>query len=238
MRPTLGLTAALDEAAREINAPLGFDATLDIIVQVARHSLPGIDHVGISMATPDGRIETRSATDDLVSVLDQLQYDLGEGPCLQAMGQGVVVRVERIEQEERWPAFVKAARLLGLRSQLGIPLNDDERSATGLNMYSTSEDVIHPETEQMAELFATHAALAMGHARQRDHLQVALNTRKAIGIALGITMERLDIDEDTAFAYLTRVSARSERKLRDVAAAIVAEHAERVPPTSSPGSPG
>jgi len=73
----------------------------------------------------------------------------------------------------------------------------------------------------MAELFAAHASLALGHARREEQLSAALLTRKVIGQAIGILMERHAVDEDGAFAYLTRVSSHTNVKLRAVAQEIV-----------------
>jgi GAF domain-containing protein len=88
-------------------------------------------------------------------------------------------------------------------------------------MYSTSSDTIDPDAVHMAELFAAHASLALGHSRREEQLSAALLTRKVIGQAIGILMERLDLNEDGAFAYLTRVSSHTNVKLRTVAQEIV-----------------
>ena len=219
----IDVAAALAEAARHLGETQDLDATLQAIITVARDSMPEIDHVGISVGHRDGRVETQVMTDDLVMRLDELQYTLGEGPCLHAMQSGAHVVVQHARHEQRWPNFIPAAVALGLRSQLGVRLNVGEQTVGALNMYSVTADDISPETEQMAELFAAHAALALGHAQRLDNLNAALASRKTIGLALGILMERLDVDEDRAFAYLTRISATTETKLRDVAAQVVDE---------------
>ncbi len=88
-------------------------------------------------------------------------------------------------------------------------------------LYSTSSDTIDPDAVYMAERFAAHASLALGHARREEQLSTALLTRKVIGQAIGILMERHDLDEDGAFSYLTRVSSHTNIKLRAVAQEIV-----------------
>ncbi len=69
----------------------------------------------------------------------------------------------------------------------------------------------------MAELFAVHAALALGHAQREEQLTTALGSRKTIGQAIGIVMERFGVDDNLAFGYLARVSRDSNIKLRDIA---------------------
>jgi AmiR/NasT family two-component response regulator len=69
--------------------------------------------------------------------------------------------------------------------------------------------------------------MALGRARRDEDLTAALLTRKVIGQAIGILMERFGLDEDRAFAYLVRVSSRSNVKLRDVAKEIVDRRNDR-----------
>lgn len=78
-----------------------------------------------------------------------------------------------------------------------------------------------PEAEWTAELFAARAAIALGNARERENLNQALHSRKVIGQAVGILMERYAMNEDRAFAFLVRVSSHANIKLRDVAQELV-----------------
>jgi len=217
----LDIVAALTEAAREINAAPDLDSTLDSIVCTAARSLPGIDHVGISLVTRGGDIETRCGTDDLVWVLDRLQYEVGEGPCLDAIATEQVVIVNHLRHEQRWPKFVPRAVDHGLRAQMGLRLFVDGDTMGGLNLYATSTDTIDPDVWHLAELFAAHASLALGHARQETQLHAAIATRTVIGQAIGIVMERFGVDEERAFGYLRRVSSHNNVKLREVAATLV-----------------
>ena len=239
-RPDIG--AALLRVTREMSEPRELQSTLDMIVETAARSLPGIDHVGITIASRDGEMETRAGTDDFVWELDRLQYELGEGPCMHAIGVDPVTTVEWASREQRWPRFMPLAVAKGLRSQMGMRLYTERETLGGLNMYSTSSDTIDPDAVHMAELFAAHASLALGHARREEQLSEALRTRKVIGQAIGILMERHDLDEDGAFAFLTRVSSHSNVKLRTVAQEVVdlrneaSKSAETLTPRASPGA--
>jgi GAF domain-containing protein len=220
--PNPDLARAFAEIAREINSPTDLDDTLQTIVETAARSLPDIDHVGITIAHRDGRMETRAATDHLVWDLDELQYRLREGPCVHAIESGRVVKVEHAKNEERWPQFMPPAIERGLLSQLGVQLYVEEETLGGLNMYSTSADTIEDETVLMAEVFAAHAALTLGRAQREDQLHHAIVTRQLIGQATGIIMERHNLTEARAFDYLIRVSSHSNMKLREVAKEVVA----------------
>jgi GAF domain-containing protein len=216
--------SALAEAARTIHREETLEETLAAIAETARISVPGIDHAGISIITPKGGIETKAATDAVVWEFDRLQYDLGEGPCLTAMHGSPVVSVPHARHDQRWPAFMPRALERGLRSQLAVRLFLDEEGTMGaLNLYSTSQDEIDADAEHVAELFASHAAIALHQAREVEHLNQALESRKVIGQALGIVMERYELDENRAFAFLLRASSTSNIKLREIAAQLVEE---------------
>lgn len=215
------LADTLARVARAINEPRDLDATLQTIVDVAARSLPGIDHVGITVAHKDGQLETKAATDEFVWTLDRLQYELGEGPCVYAIEETGLVRVEHAEDDGRWPRFMKPAVELGLRAQLGIRLYADERTLGGLNLYSVQADTIDHEIEHLAALLADHAAIALGRTRREEQLQQAISTRQLIGQATGIVMERYRLDETSAFDYLLRVSSHSNTKVRDLARELV-----------------
>jgi GAF domain-containing protein len=217
----LTLAEALAAAARTINRGTSLQETLDAIVLATRTSVPGFDHVGISVVHRDGTIETRSGTGQLVWDLDAIQYELHEGPCYESVTDDHDVLVEHIAHDQRWPEYVPRAVGLGLRSQLGLRLYDDGGTIGGLNLYSTTADAVDPDAVQAARLFATHASIALGHAQEQHSLHEAISSRKVIGQAIGIVMERYHIDEDRAFQFLVRASSTSNVKLRDVADSLV-----------------
>lgn len=217
---------ALDDVARNLVEARDVDQILATIVEAVRLSIDEIDHAGVSVAHRNGTIETQAATGDLVRLLDQAQYDTGQGPCLDAMAPGVhqdVVLVDNIRQEQRWPAYTPRALQHGLRSQLGVRIYAETKTVGGLNLYSTSSDTISAESVALAHLFAVHAAVALGRVRRESHLLQALRTRELIGQATGIMMERYQVSATRAFDYLARVSQSRNLKLRDLAIQIV-EH--------------
>ena len=221
------IAAALTEAARTINSPRTLEATLDSIVRAAQISLPVFDHIGVSITHRDGKIETVSATDQFVWDLDSLQYRLREGPCLDSINGNPVVTVEHVSRDKRWPNYMPRAAEAGLRSQLALRLYTEGETLGGLNLYSTKSDTIDPEAHQIAELFAAHAAIALSRTRREDQLGEALRTRKIIGQAIGLTMERYQISEDRAFQFLVRASQTSNIKLREIAQEVADTSNER-----------
>ena len=226
-RSTLKLATALARASETINESHTFTEALDAVVHATRASLPEFPHVSISLKRRDGTFETAAGTDQLVWELDGVQYDLGEGPCVQAVEHEPVVVVPELRHDQRWPGYVAAAVTRGVRSQVAVRLFADNRHVAGLNLYSTEHDEVDQMSADTAQLFATHAAIILGHAQQEDQLNQALTSRKVIGQAIGILMERYRIDADRAFQFLLRASSTSNVKLRDVAQEVVTTSVER-----------
>lgn len=215
------IASALTEAAKAIHSPRSLDDTLDAIVRAAQDTVPGFEHVGISIAHSSGEIETRAGTGPLVWELDDLQYKLGQGPCFDSIRVEPIMLMENARQEQRWPLYLPPALAKGLRSQMGFRLYTDEGTLGGLNFYSTEAEGIDPDAVQLAELFAAHAAIALGRARYEHQLNESVGSRQAIGTAVGILMERYQIPEDRAFQFLVRASSTSNLKLRAIAQEIV-----------------
>ncbi|MDX6298924.1 MAG: hypothetical protein QOF53_138 [Nocardioidaceae bacterium] len=223
MDPRPDLAASLVAAARSMSSKDTLEETLSAIAQTARISVPDIDHVGISTIDRKGRILTRAATDSVVRELDDLQYGLQEGPCVDVLHEHRVVAAPRIRHEQRWPRYVpEAVRRTGLKSQLAVQLSlDGEGTLGGLNLYSTTHEDLDPEATSIAELFAAQAAIALGRVIKITTLNEALQSRKVIGQAVGILMERYEMNEERAFAFLVRASSNGNIKLRDVAQELV-----------------
>ena len=214
---------ALAEAARTISAPRTMEDTLDAIVQAARASVPGFDHVGISVVHGRDKIGTKAATGQLVWELDAVQYTLMEGPCVASLFEEPTVSVPHLRHDQRWPRYVPQAVEHGVRSQLAYRLYVDDHTLGGLNFYSTEADELQDGACEIGELFAIHATVALGRAIDEDNLNLALTTRGLIGQAIGLTMARFQITSDRAFQFLVRASSTSNIKVRDIAEEVVSQ---------------
>jgi hypothetical protein len=106
------LVSSLSQATREISSDGNLPTVLDTIVPAVQRSLPGVDHAGISVTHKDRRVETLAATDPLVIALDELQYDLGEGPCLTAIFDNEIVTINdaRPVHELNWTDGIVSLR--------------------------------------------------------------------------------------------------------------------------------
>lgn len=190
---------------------------------------------------PNGRPVTVACSDPVAARVDEVQYELDDGPCLHAMRDGHVVRIKDTADKMRWPEFEARASSQGIRSCLALPLNVDGRSLGALNLYARTASAFGAAETRRAENFAEYASgaltLAMrlaSNAALIDQLRSSLSSRAIIDQALGIIMAREHCTQARAFAILRAASQNSNVKLRDIATAIVTSVAGEspVPPPS------
>jgi hypothetical protein len=216
------LVDLMAQVAESLRYPVDIQEALEAITVGAVEAVPGIEHASISITGRDGQIQTLAPTDILAVHADQLQYELGEGPCLAAVLDEPMVQVDDIRTDLRWPAYgPRVAKKLGIGSQLAFQFLAEPHARGGLNLYSSRPHAITAETRQIGVLFANLAAVALGWTRQTQSLTEALETRTMIGQAIGVLMERYRLDPDRAFGFMVRTSQTGNIKLREVAAGIV-----------------
>ena len=172
---------------------------------------------------------TLASTGELSRLVDDAQYAAGEGPCLDALYDRAAVQLPDIAEETRWPKFIELVRPLPLGSMLAVQLYVDGDDLGGLNLQSSRPHAFTEQSVHVAMLFASHAAVAMAHAEQREHLTTALSSRDLIGQAKGILMERYKVTAPQAFAMLVRVSSITNRRLVDIAEELVTTGAMPAP---------
>lgn len=194
-------------------------ATVGQIVSFARATV-GADHAGITMIKGK-QLETVGHTDDLVWDLDELQYTLNEGPCVDAATEGRTVHSTDLANDYRWPRWGPAAADVGMHSILSIELHARGQRVGALNLYGDRFKQFGDEDAALAQMFAYHAASALAVARQEEQLRQALDTREQIGQAQGILMERFDIDASQAFNVLRRYSQEHNVKLASIATQLI-----------------
>jgi GAF domain-containing protein len=194
--------------------------TVDRVVHYARQAV-GCDHAGVVFVHSGRRIETVAATDPAVSALEAVQTKLREGPDLSLSQNDRSILVADTTEELRWPEWGAAAAAIGFRSMVGARLYTSERTIGTLNLYDSRPCHFTEPDRQVAHVLARHAAIALWNSQNSQHLLRAVDSRKLIGQAQGILMERFGLDEDRAFALLRRYSQDQNVKLRTVAEIVV-----------------
>lgn len=137
-------------------------------------------------------------------------------------------------EHQRWPEFVDAAKQVGIRASLSVPLLvgglDDEQDLVGsLNIYSYTASAFDPFDEGLMRLYTVAAGQAITNAGRWQHsretvtqLEQALTSRTDIDMAKGALIALHACDPDEAFARLVHESQRRNIKLRDVAIELLA----------------
>lgn len=194
---------------------------LDDVVHAAVQLIPGCDEGSISVVLGRRTVTSEAASGELPRIVDALQAETGQGPCLDAAYKQVTVRVTDMATETRWPLFAKRALEAGAAGMLSIQLYVEGDDIGALNLYSRKAGAFTDESEHIGLLFAAHAATAYIGARDRSGLMAAVTTRNLIGQAQGILMERHRLTADQAFALLSKVSQDNNVKLRVIADRLV-----------------
>ncbi|WP_329048013.1 GAF and ANTAR domain-containing protein [Amycolatopsis sp. NBC_01488] len=211
---------------------------LRLVVGAASAIVPDADLVSVTLREPDGRYHTPVETDPVAVRLDQVQYDHGEGPCVEsARPDGPAIGWSQdLAHDPRWPSFGPAAAAHGYHSVLATALLPDARPprrSGALNIYSSKPGAFDTAAIDLALLLATHASLALAHTEavlaaelESANLRRAVDSRDVIGQAKGILMQRRGITADEAFDVLRRASQDLNVKLADLARTLAARHTE------------
>jgi transcriptional regulator with GAF, ATPase, and Fis domain len=179
---------------------------------------------------PSGRKPvTVACSDSLASRADEAQYRAGDGPCLTAMREGTMVRIDAMAADERWPAFGRQAASMGVRSSLSLPLLQEGKAVGALNVYAREDGAFGLPQVRRAEKLAASGSGALAIAlrlaeviARNEQLRSSLESRAVIDQAMGIIMAIRRCTQEEALETLRAQSQNENVKLRDVAAEIVA----------------
>jgi GAF domain-containing protein len=207
------------EIAAQLHDSGTFEETLDKILEFALKAVGG-DYAGVIFVR-QRRVETVAQTDPVVALLDQRQMELEEGPEVALASDRRSVLVEDTRTESRWPRWAKAAEEAGVRSLVGARLYARGDVMGSMNVYAERPGSFTADDRAVAQVLARHAAIALASVEEQSGLLRALDSRKLIGMAEGILMERFGLDDDEAFGVLRRYSQTRNTKLREVAQIVV-----------------
>lgn len=230
-----GPTAALVAGAALVvhDFASGARTVSDTLAEIARLALEatGGDAAGVTWVS-GRRLSTVASTEALALELDNAQYDAERGPCIAAVTGGTVTRVDDTIADATWPEFAEAAATRGIRSTVSFPIAAG-RVFGALNIYGRG--ALRFEDDESVAPFAAQAAVAGALDAARlyaDQLTAAIESRAVIDQAKGIIMAAAGCDADAAFDVLVRQSQHENRKVREIAAEIVARQRQR------PNQPG
>lgn len=215
------------------------DAFLDKLVRLAARAVTAAHGCGITLRR-DGQAFTAASSGPFAAQIDELQYETGQGPCLEALATGTRIEIEDLAADERWTRFRAPALAHGMRSSLSMPLIVGGRAVAALNFYADAPRAFTPTDLDLAKALAAQCGAALevilrqtDQALLREQFDAALGSRSVIDQALGILMAQQRCTASEAFELLRRASQRRNRKLREVAADLVTAVTGR-PPEAPP----
>jgi GAF domain-containing protein len=208
------------QLAVDLHDSEGLEETVEALVDFALQALD-CSHAGVALIVSGGRLEIPAVTDPVVAEIYALQVGGGNGPLTESMRNHSTVLVRDTAVDDRWPEWAGKVLALGVRSVLDVPLTTAAGTVGVLGLYSAGPDAFGPDEDAIAHILARHASVAVANARHERNLAKAVDARKLVGQAMGILMERYNLEDEQAFAVLRRYSQDTNTKLRDVAAQLI-----------------
>lgn len=208
--------------------PGDLPAVLQQLVDTAKTVLPA-DGVGLMLTDADGQLRSVVSTDVVAELLEQVQADLGEGPCLTAYGSGEPVAVTDLGADSRWIRLATVVGQVSVRAVAAVPVRLAGVAVGSLNAYTTTARAWSPEELGGLEAFAELATgVVQGGVRldttqtEVGQLRQALTSRVLIEQAKGILVAREGLDLEAAFQRLRRQARNTARPIADIAGEVIA----------------
>ena len=203
-------------------------SVLDAVVHLIREQVPGADECSITLIRSEAA-RTAAATGPLPVAVDEIQYEQGYGPCLDAGREDLPQLIADMTTEQRWPQYTPLAAASGVGSSLSLPLPVENYLVGALNIYSRSRYAFGEDSLRIGAALAAHVTAALsfaesshGHRLRADDLARAMRTRDVIEQAKGMIMAQQKCSAQAAFALLRKLSMDQNIKLNELAASVVA----------------
>jgi GAF domain-containing protein len=227
VRMTRQLAERIAGLARLLLDDEDWDEPLRQLTALALELIPGSSAAGVVAA--DEQNWTFSQSEPVVADLFRQQVQPGDGPVAEAIRYGEARRVDDASSEQRWPEACAAMAKAGFGSCLALPLRTDRRPGGALVIYGKDRDAFAGTGHDIALLFAAQGGVAIRNATSYRNcrqlvanLHIALESRAVIEQAKGILVAEYGCHPEVAFKELSRMSQQTNRKVRDIAADLVA----------------
>jgi transcriptional regulator with GAF, ATPase, and Fis domain len=189
----------------------------------------GVSAAGVLLTDQRGTLQVVAASTEQTRLLELLQLQTDQGPCPECFHTGQPIAVADLATAAgRWPHFAAQAREIGFASVHALPMRLRTDVIGALNLFGTQPGALDPDTIRLGQALADVATIGILQARaihQRDtlaeQLQTALNSRIIIEQAKGVIAERRQLDMDQSFTLLRSTARTTNRRLSDLARAVV-----------------
>jgi hypothetical protein len=226
----------LDQARLErlLDALHGTDDTARVLHRLCKVCVAqvGVDGAALS-AVADGESQVLDASDAETAMISSLQFELGEGPCLDALASFQLAShpdLTRSDALGRWPAFSSAVRARGIAAVFAFPLVNGGLAIGTLDIYNRRAGPLEPDQTADAQLLASLATLAVerpDNASGIDEVGVAVEPSAPwahsaiVHNACGMVSVELGISVDDALLRLRALAFVQGRSVTQLARAVV-----------------
>ncbi|MDP8937197.1 MAG: GAF and ANTAR domain-containing protein [Actinomycetota bacterium] len=218
------LAEAFAEISRVLLAEPDVQHTLDKMCQLLVVTVDGCDHSVVTVVH-DGHMHSPASSDAVGPAVDAIQFEVDDGPCVQAIKEHLTLVTDDLATEARWPRFARrAAEVTGVRSMLSLRMFVAEDTLGSLNLYAKKPRAFTEDSLAVGTIFAAHASVALRAAQTKEslaQLRQVVQTRELIGQAKGIIMGRQGISAQAAMEILCRGAERLKVDLRELARRVV-----------------
>jgi transcriptional regulator with GAF, ATPase, and Fis domain len=189
----------------------------------------GVSAAGVLLTDQRGALRVVAASTEQTRLLEVLQLQTDEGPCPECFHTGQPITVADLSTAtSRWPRFAAEARQIGFASVHALPMRLRTDVIGTLNLFGTQPGTLDEDTIRLGQALADVATIGLIQARAIQHretlaeqLQTALNSRIVIEQAKGVIAERRRLNMDQSFTLLRGTARTSNRRLSDLARAVV-----------------
>src|SRR5450755_29492 len=210
-------------------------------VTVRTAELVDVAAVGLLLADHHGQLQVMAASDERTKLLELFQVQNHEGPCLDAFVTRVpVINADLAAAGGQWPLFAPRATQIGFRSVHALPLRLRSTVIGALNLFGADTGGLGPDDVRLVQALADVATIGLLQERTihrgevlSEQLQGALNTRVVIEQAKGALARIHGVSVDEAFQRMRSFARNHNRKLTEVANAVVTDPASVADLTSS-----
>lgn len=210
-------------------------------------TVAGVDSAAVAVVLSASPRETVYASDRVASTMEDLTLTLGEGPCVDALADGPVLVADLTGADclARWPVFAPAAAQAGVRAVFALPLRIGAIRLGVLALYRAAPGGLYAEQLADALMLAdTMGGLLLDEAeRDRPHPdgswpEHAGRQHPVVHQATGMVLVQLGVTAAVALIRLRAYAYAHDRRLRDVAADVVARRLRFHPDPGSAEEPG
>lgn len=190
-----------------------------------------VAQAGLLLTDGNGELRVMAASSEATGVVELLELDNQGGPGMEAFRTGRPVRSGDLagsQARHRWPEFGEAALAAGFRGVTAVPMRLRGQVLGALDLFSTETVDLTDEDLTVAQAMADLATIAILQDRATiddrtliSQLQTALESRVLIEQAKGIVAHGAEVTMDEAFGRIRNHARSNNKRLREVAAAIV-----------------